>query len=178
MKDKRWLFWFILIGTLVLDQVVKSSIRKALVEGQSLGKPWPGVFEITLTFNKGIAFGLAQGIGLFVTPIAIGIAGLAIYHAAVRHETETPLNLTMFALMASGALGNLYDRVIHGRVTDMFWFRLINFPVFNVADACITAAGVLIVFSWVRDAITADPNQAAPSAPSAAPTEQADSAVS
>jgi lipoprotein signal peptidase len=48
------------------------------------------------------------------------------------------------ALLCAGALGNLIDRIWDKRVTDMFWFRAIDFPVFNVADVCITAAGVML----------------------------------
>ncbi len=44
-------------------------------------------------------------------------------------------------------------RLFLGKVTDMFDFRLIRFPVFNVADACITISGVLMVLMWIREAI-------------------------
>jgi len=49
------------------------------------------------------------------------------------------------ALVASGAVGNLIDRVWKQKVTDMFWFRAIDFPVFNIADACISV-GVVLLF--------------------------------
>ena len=54
-------------------------------------------------------------------------------------------------LLASGALGNLYDRVVNGRVTDMFYARIIDFPVFNVADSCITVATVLLILIWWKE---------------------------
>ena len=58
-------------------------------------------------------------------------------------------------LLASGAIGNLYDRIVNGRVTDMFYFRSINFPVFNVADSCITVATILLILMWFSEAARA-----------------------
>ena len=52
-------------------------------------------------------------------------------------------------LVAAGALGNAIDRVAHGFVVDMFDFRLIHFPVFNVADIFICAGGVLFVLYFM-----------------------------
>ena len=53
--------------------------------------------------------------------------------------------LLSLVLIAAGALGNAIDRVMHGFVVDMFDFRIIHFPVFNVADIFITVGGVLFV---------------------------------
>ena len=49
------------------------------------------------------------------------------------------------ALIVAGALGNFIDRLFLGYVRDMFYFSLINFAVFNVADAAISVGGVLLV---------------------------------
>jgi signal peptidase II len=50
----------------------------------------------------------------------------------------------------------------------MFWFRLINFPVFNVADSCITVSTILLVITWWRDAIKHPTPTSAPAGPIAA----------
>ena len=52
-------------------------------------------------------------------------------------------------LILAGALGNLIDRVLHGYVVDMFDFRIIHFPVFNVADIFVTIAFVMLVIYGV-----------------------------
>ena len=95
--------------------------------------------------------------------MAIAIAAGATWYSA-KHTHEGPLSHVAMGLLASGALGNLYDRIVFGKVTDMFWFRAINFPVFNVADACITIATILLIFTWWRDAAreSAKPVAAAP----------------
>ena len=46
----------------------------------------------------------------------------------------------------SGAIGNFIDRVRQGYVVDFFYFSLINFPIFNVADIYVTAAAFLLIF--------------------------------
>ncbi|MEI7985696.1 MAG: signal peptidase II [Armatimonadota bacterium] len=161
MKSKRLiLFWMVMIGTIAFDQWIKAWVRGNLNQGQSWrGGPWHGVFEITLTYNKGIAFGMMQGAGLIMTPIAIIIAGVAI-RTIYKNANETAWGSVALALLASGALGNLYDRVFmkHLGVTDMFLLRLSNitggrlndFPVFNVADSCISVAMVMLLISWSK----------------------------
>jgi len=142
---------------LVVDQYVKGWVRHAVPEHGSLrGLPFPGVFELTLTYNRGIAFGLFQGKATLMTPIAIAIAGGATWYS-FRHPREGTLAHIAMGLLASGALGNLYDRLFAPQgVTDMFWFRSIDFPVFNIADSCITVATILLIGTWWMDAIRAN----------------------
>lgn len=155
---------------LVVDQLTKHWARTAFVERQRPGFPFPGIFEFTLTYNKGIAFGLMQGSGLLMTPIALGIAGVAIAYS-LRNPTESRWSHAAMGLLAAGALGNLYDRLVHQRVTDMIYVTAINFPVFNVADACITTAAIMLMISWMRDAVHARENPPKPQ-----PVETADNA--
>ena len=54
------------------------------------------------------------------------------------------LNL-MIAIFVSGAIGNLIDRMIHNYVIDFFYFKLINFPILNVADIYVTVAAIAVV---------------------------------
>ena len=131
-------------GMIVIDQLVKLWARNSFAERQSSEFPWPGVFEFTLTYNKGIAFGMLQGFGIYLAPIAIAIAGGAFWYVT-RHKHESVWMHVSLGLIASGAVGNLIDRIWLGKVTDMFSFRLINFPVFNVADSCITVGAILLV---------------------------------
>lgn len=138
---------------LVLDQAVKFWAREAVDgrENASIMALWPGVFELTLVFNRGIAFGQLQGYGVLLTPIALLIAGGSIWYS-MKHPQASRVYHIIAALFAAGALGNLIDRLFLGKVTDMFDLRLIKFPVFNVADACITVSGVIMVILWIREA--------------------------
>jgi len=153
MTRKQIGFWVVFIGMLALDQWVKAWVRGALpVHGSFGGKPLPNVFELTLIYNEGIAFGMLKGAGPLLAPIAVLIAVGATFYS-MRHPKESLVMHMAMSLLAAGALGNLYDRVVNKQVTDMFWFRLINFPVFNVADSCITIATCLLIVGWWMDAI-------------------------
>jgi signal peptidase II len=136
--------------------------------GSLHGLPWPGIFEFKLTFNEGVAFGLFQGAGKFLAPVAIAIALGAGWYA-VKHPQESVMSQVAMGLLASGALGNLYDRMFLGRVTDMFWIRIIDFPVFNIADACITFATILLILIWWQDAMHSKSPSAAPQTVEEAP---------
>ncbi|MBL8066304.1 MAG: signal peptidase II [Chthonomonadaceae bacterium] len=154
MRRGLRLFVLLSIGLLLIDQMVKLWARNAAqgTEGRTLLAVWPGVFELKLVYNQGVAFGMLQGMGLLLSPIAIAIAVSAAIYSWKRPD-EPKVHHVTAALLASGAVGNLIDRLTQGHVTDMFWIRLINFPVFNVADVCITAAGVLLVLGAARDMI-------------------------
>lgn len=164
MVKSRVLFWGIFFGLLAIDQIVKFWVRSAFNEhgGYAL---WPNVFELTLTYNKGIAFGQFQGMGVYLSPIAILIAGAAAVYSHKNPKENTWVHVAM-GLLASGALGNLYDRLFHGKVTDMFWFRAIDFPVFNVADACISVAAAILIVRWSFESLNKPQSTAvAPAAP-------------
>ncbi len=145
---RPYLFLVLAVSMLLLDQFVKLWVMNAIPQGGSIhGYPLPGFFELTLQYNKGIAFGFLQGKGKLLSPIAIAIAiGTAWY--SFRHPKEAFITHIAMALLAAGALGNLIDRIFRDRVTDMFWFRKINFPVFNVADSCITIATIFLILTW------------------------------
>ena len=152
LATKRALFWVSLVVTLGLDQWVKAWVRTNMRPDQSLAW-WPNVFELRYAKNTGIAFGQLEGKGVLLTPIAVVIAIGAVAYV-YRHPKESRWNHVAFGLLASGALGNLYDRIVAHEVTDMFFFRLINFPIFNVADACITVATIMLMIGWWREAGT------------------------
>ncbi|MCH8978915.1 MAG: signal peptidase II [Armatimonadetes bacterium] len=148
----RGLF-FVLSGfALALDQTSKFWARAAAegVEGRIFLVPWPGVFEFKLVFNEGIAFGMLRGLGVWLAPIGVIIAGGAAWYS-LKHPQESRATHVTMALLAAGAVGNLIDRIAFGKVTDMLWVRAINFPVFNVADVCITAAGAMLALSAISE---------------------------
>lgn len=149
MKAKA-IYFATAIFLLILDQAVKAYIRGNFHPHEVVAV-WPGIFEITLTYNEGIAFGQLQGAGIYLAPIAILITGYATWHVFKHPKDSAWAHFAMGAL-AAGAIGNLIDRIAFRRVTDMFWLRGIDFPVFNVADAAITVAGTILVIRWGMEA--------------------------
>lgn len=143
------------------------------VEGRTFNALWPGTFELKLVYNEGIAFGMAQGAGMWLTPIAVAMAAGAAWYT-YKHREDPLLTPVTMGLLASGAIGNLIDRLWMGKVTDMFWIRAINFPVFNVADICITAAGACLLWAGLKDALDKpEPKTAIPAGEEALPPDVA-----
>lgn len=153
-----------LVAVVAVDQVVKAWARVAAegLEGRVINRLLPNVFELKLVYNKGIAFGMAQGGGVLLTPIAVLVMGTALWMTLAKPKEGRLFHVTMVAL-AAGALGNLIDRLVFGKVTDLFYIRLIDFPVFNVADVSITLAGCLLVYSGLVDLVKPKKEAAAPS---------------
>ena len=105
----------------------------------------PGVLELTYLENRGAVWGLMQGwriVFLIATFVFLG-AVIWFYHR--KRKDMTVLSRVILALLFSGAVGNLIDRMLLGYVRDMIYFSFINFPVFNVADSAITIAATLLV---------------------------------
>jgi signal peptidase II len=151
-KDRRWVFVVLLVAMLAIDQAIKYWAQAHLAQGQWSPWPWPKVLELRLTHNEGIAFGMAQGKGGWFTPIALLISIGAGWYSW-KHPKDSGWLHTAMALLAAGALGNLYDRLVFGYVRDMFAARFIEFPVFNWADACITVATCILILVWSKEAL-------------------------
>ncbi len=105
-----------------------------------------GVFELSYLENRGMAWGLlAGGRWLFLagTMLVLALIVYAMWKAPLTRRF-LPARLIL-SVLAAGAVGNLIDRLLHGYVVDFFSFCLIHFPVFNVADCYVVAAGIAFV---------------------------------
>lgn len=103
----------------------------------------PGILGLTHAANSGVAFGLLrQWPGL---NLALGFALLLLAALWLLGQRLNRLEALGAGLLLGGALGNLLDRIIHGAVTDYLRFLFMRFPVFNLADACITLGAALTV---------------------------------
>jgi len=150
-----------------LDQAVKAWTREALAVGESIPL-WPGVFHITHTQNRGMAFSLLEGQTPVLVLAAVVVTGL-IVAAQRRLGARLPALLGWaLALALGGAVGNLIDRIRLGYVTDLFDARIIHFPVFNVADTAITFGIALLAWrTLTAPAGPEDPPLARPAAAAA-----------
>lgn len=129
----------------LIDQATKHWAVSVLVDGRTIDVVW--TLRFALGFNSGFAFSMGQGLGPAIAVLAIA-ASWWLWRAAIR--ADSAMVATGFALIAAGAIGNLVDRMfredawMRGRVVDFIDFQW--FPVFNIADSCITVgAGILIV---------------------------------
>ncbi|MCL2397653.1 MAG: signal peptidase II [Defluviitaleaceae bacterium] len=106
-----------------------------------------GVFSLRYAENSGMAFGLFQdGRWVFVVLTVAVLSGVVWFYAALpktRYHNTVRFFLLMFI---GGALGNFVDRLLQGYVVDFFFFSLINFPIFNMADIFLVVAVVAMAF--------------------------------
>ena len=150
-----------LIAALVflLDHLTKFLIRHSnLPEGGFA--IIPGFFNIVHNENPGVAFGLfADSKGPFRAIVLIGLSAAVLIiittvllKSPKADEKRNWLMRVALALVLGGAIGNLYDRIMWGRVTDFIQLHAgtsYYFPDFNVADSCISiGAALLIVDMW------------------------------
>lgn len=142
------------IFLILLDQWTKA-LAIAHLKDQEPFVIIPGVFQLRYLENRGAAFGMLQGRQTFFTVIAV-FALIVIAYAYFKLPWKKRFHpLRAVGLMiAGGAVGNLIDRVVLGYVVDFFYFELIDFPIFNVADIYVTVATIalaLLILFYYRE---------------------------
>lgn len=158
---RRWkLVLFLVPLSIAFDQVTKVWARSSLPTGPGgQGVPVPvidGYFDWILAYNTGSAFSMFAGTaGSRIFLSAIGLAAVGAIAWMVHKATDQQRGLVVaLALMAGGAIGNLIDRIAFGKVTDFVLWRYHehHWPVFNVADVCLTVAVAMFLVISIRDA--------------------------
>jgi signal peptidase II len=141
-----------------LDQLTKWLVRRQIPFGSEV-PIIPGFFSLVHASNTGAAFSMFTGNNIFFICLALAALAVVIFmlvrdsHGRPISQRLTRLTRISFALLASGILGNLTDRIFRGAVTDFlhFYVREYAWPSFNVADSCICiAAGLLLLTSFQR----------------------------
>ena len=157
MKQKRSFFTSFLIGFVILvglDQWTKGLAVKHLMD-QPPFVIWDGVFELLYSENRGAAFGMMQGKQFFFFLIALVVLAAVVYLLWKMPVTERYMPMAVCLMMVSaGAVGNMIDRIGQGYVVDFLYFKLINFPIFNVAACYVTISAfllILLVFFYYRE---------------------------
>ena len=129
---------------IALDQLTKALVTASIERGERIDVVGP--LQFTLTYNDGIAFGLAGGSGILVLLLSmVALVALGAFIASAPDRAGTWL---AGGLILGGALGNMIDRVRIGHVTD--FILLPNWPAFNIADASITVGVVLLAWTVIR----------------------------
>jgi len=137
------LVWVAMIGVWIIDRLLKILIQRNFVPGESL-RIIPKVFHLTYVLNPGAAFGLMAGrTWIFVITALLVTAGVIYGQFRIPHN-EVLARLAI-GMIGGGALGNLYDRLVIGRVIDYLDFRIWPF-VFNFADSMIVVGVGLLMF--------------------------------
>jgi len=130
----------------VLDQFTKYLAVKHLMNQPNIVL-WEGVFELQYLENRGAAFGIMQGQKLFfVIFTSIAMCAIAWFYLKKIPDAKKYRFLEIICVMLfAGGIGNFIDRVRLNYVIDFFYFSLIDFPIFNVADIYVTVAAFAMV---------------------------------
>ena len=109
----------------------------------------PGVLSLSYIENRGAAFGIMQGRQwLLIVISAVMIAAAVVFYIRRIRDIQYRYLRVLTVFLVAGALGNMIDRIMLGYVRDFIYFKLIDFPVFNVADIYVTVSAVLILI-WI-----------------------------
>lgn len=148
--------WLVLAALVVVVDLVSKQYFEANLHYRQLIEVIPDYFAWTLAYNTGAAFSfLADAQGwqrwLFAL-IAVAVSLVLIIWLKRLKYRETWLAIAI-ALILGGALGNLYDRIVHGHVVDFIlvhWQHRWYFPAFNVADSAITVGAIMMILDAFR----------------------------
>ena len=155
LSDPRLLAYGIAAVVFALDRLTKWMIETR-VSFTDTYKVIPGFFDIVRSENRGVAFGIFNdGTSELRSGVLIAFSLAAVLGVAIvlrkAHQMDR-VSLWAFSLILGGAAGNVFDRIVHGRVTDFLelYAGEYHWPTFNVADSAIVIASGLLVIDLLR----------------------------
>lgn len=144
------------LGVFILDRITKNIVKTHVTAWETL-RIIPGFFNIVHAENPGVAFGLlADSPSAWRNVFLIGLSvTVLVFISTLLWRGRGPENWLLrvgLALVLGGALGNLYDRVVNGTVTDFVevYAGQHYFPAFNVADSAISVGAALLLLDMWR----------------------------
>ncbi|OUL54312.1 signal peptidase II [Limosilactobacillus reuteri] len=132
----------------ICDQLLKSWVASSIILGGSK-QLIPGIIELTNLRNSGAAWSIFEGQQTFFTIITI-IAIIVIGYFIWQYRKNIPMLIGLSLIMA-GTIGNFIDRLRQGYVVDMFETTFINFPIFNLADMCLTLGVIWLIICILKE---------------------------
>ena len=149
---KSYAALFVISGSILfLDQLSKDWVRANMAMYEAITPiEWLAPYiRILHAENTGAAFGIFKQAGGIFTILAVVVSLVIAYYYPRIPNRDWPFKLAL-ALQLGGAIGNLYDRLLFGAVTD--FIAVGNFPIFNVADSSVTVGvAILILTIWITE---------------------------
>jgi signal peptidase II len=145
----------IALAVLILDRITKWVIVQT-IPLEDVIPVIPGFFRLTHLENTGAAFSLfADSTSPFKTALLVAFSLAALSVVAVllwRSRNEFNIITLSLSLILGGALGNLWDRLVNGKVTDFldFYLSIHHWPPFNIADSAIVIGALLLLSRMLR----------------------------
>ena len=141
---------FLVLPLVAADQFTKFLVQTHMEPGQSI--PILNFLQLTYVTNTGVAFSMFRsfaGANTFFAAFTALVLAVVVAVAIRQQNSFSPFMRSAFSLVTAGALGNLVDRIVHGHVIDFIdvFAGAWHWPVFNVADSCISIGGTLLLIS-------------------------------
>lgn len=139
-------FYIILTALLVVIDQYSKHLAEIYLSG---GHSFPiikDVFELHYLENHGVAFGMMQDMRWIFIPVSAILTIILIWLLARSPLRSNALFRFSCYLCLAGAIGNMIDRLVLGYVIDFLYFKLIDFPVFNIADCFVVIATFLLIY--------------------------------
>ena len=146
-------YWLLAVGAVILDQITKSAVLAKFEDYERLGII-PGFFDLTLVYNTGAAFSFLATAGGWQKYFFIVLAATVCLWLgnAVRKNEFGTWGSWGAVMVIGGAVGNVIDRFIHGKVVDflLVYWQNWHSPVFNIADCFVCVGAVLLVIDSIK----------------------------
>src|SRR5262245_32249616 len=155
MVDARWKAYGTSLAVFLLDRVTKRIIETR-VSFLDTHKIIPGFFDIVHSENRGVAFGIFnESTSEWRTTLLVPTSLIAVAFVSSmlwRADRLDRLSFWGLSLILGGAAGNVFDRMLYGRVTDFLLLYAGNFqwPAFNIADTAIVCGSGLLLIDLLR----------------------------
>ena len=107
------------------------------------------IFSINYVKNYGAAFNIFEGNRVFLTSISIISSLILIYFIFFKGKLNL-LDRYGLSLILAGSIGNGIDRIIKGYVIDFINLKLLDFPIFNIADIAINIGCIILIFNYFK----------------------------
>ncbi len=149
---KNRIFWFVALVGLLGDRLTKYLVVRNF-EGVGDTFPlWSDIFHLTYVINTGAAFSFFRGgvnwLRWLSLAVSLGLMALAWFGSKMKLTEQLG-----YGFILAGALGNGIDRFLFGHVVDFLDFRLIQFPVFNLADVFINVGIIFLLIASFSPAV-------------------------
>jgi signal peptidase II len=154
-QRKYVIFGVLAAITLFLDQWTKVLAREHLPQLGHRGRVIiDGFFNLRYSENTGVAFGMAQSLPggrILLTLVALGALVLVLYYLRKSEEHHVRMHVAL-GLVGGGAIGNLADRIMYGKVTDfiVWYYKTHEWPAFNIADAALVVGVGLMALDMIK----------------------------
>ncbi|MCS6813487.1 MAG: signal peptidase II [Cyanobacteria bacterium] len=144
LVTKNLLFWITAVVAVAVDQISKTVVIHYFHLGETIPL-WPSVFHLTYVTNTGAAFSIFKGevwLRWLSLVVSLGLMILGWFGPRLNRWEQAG-----YGFILGGAIGNGIDRFATGAVIDFLDARIINFPVFNLADVSINIGVVCILIA-------------------------------